>query len=91
MATATAPFLLGRYEEAAVCVAQASRGPNPPYWSDALHLAIVTKLGRKAEAASAKAALLERKPDFRISTTTRFWAFHREEFHAALREAGLRE
>ena len=58
--------MLDRFEEVAANAARVSRSPNPRYWADALLLAALVRLGRKEEAETAKAVLLERKPDFTI-------------------------
>jgi adenylate cyclase len=84
-------FMLGRFEEAAANAARVSRGPNPRYWADALLVAALIRLGRKAEAEAAKAVLLERKPDFTIREFVPAQGSRRTEILLALREAGLPE
>jgi adenylate cyclase len=92
-ALSTAPtlslFMLGRFEEAAANAARVSRSPNPRYWADALLVAALIRLGRKAEAEAAKAVLLERKSDFTIRSIP--GGLSRTEVLSALREAGLPE
>ena len=87
-------FMLGRFEEAAATAARVSRSPNPRYWADALLVAALLRLGRKAEVEAAKEVLLERKPDFTIGefqSSQRGFEGIAEQLGLALREAGLPE
>ena len=86
-------FQLGRFEEAAASAARATRSPNPRYWADALLVAALIKLGRKAEADEARSVLLNRKPDFSLRqfSSSSPAGMRSSELVAALREAGLPE
>ena len=85
-------YQLGRFEEAAANAARVARSPNPRYWADALLVAALTQLGRRAEAEVAKHTLLDRKPDFSINQFGSVAPGVRTpEVLSALREAGLPE
>ncbi len=64
---AAALYVLDRLEECADLALKSSRSASPRPWNDITLIAALYRFGRTAEMEAAKAVLLSRQPDFKVS------------------------